>query len=161
MSPNIQTEIKCYMCNSNNNNNNMLFSNLKEECDSNCFISSFSNDWITVLHKNFNKYLKMKLVIKQKLFDKELTKSLVYVNLNQAKHIEIPNQLNNNPTSTNNINAKKSIQCELNQNNNNNDLNLNTNNKLCLNMSINLNSEFSEKSKCSPSLTSNCSTCLI
>jgi hypothetical protein len=92
----IQTEFKCFQCpaaalTAASAAAQQKLSQFRDECEVNCFVASSSNDYIVVAASRSTassvaQSAKLKLLIRQRLNDRELTRSTVFVYLNQERH---------------------------------------------------------------------------
>lgn len=110
----IQTEFKCFQCGSSRTQQ------FKDDCDTNCLVNGISNDWIAVSNR-FSltsndggvssppippQQSRFKLLIRQRIRDKELIRSTVFIHLNQIKH------KTNTAAAANKESIQTSVQCQ-------------------------------------------------
>lgn len=106
----LATDIKCFQCDSFNINGYAI-----NKCELNCFIlNSFENS-IMILNRKLNRISRIKLIIKLKLKNTDISEKVFFLNLKQNKHERMD----------------KKFDCQSH----------NDNNKFCFNISMDLENE--------------------
>jgi hypothetical protein len=152
LSKSIQTEFKCFQCAATASKS----SQFRDECELNCFVTNIANDWIVVSNRAGAVQSKLKLLIRQRLNDRELIRSTVFIYLNQEKHSNLAAIGTVSPVTSKNGKAvsmilndqktsTKNIICDKLSKSDSHKLNVNYLKKnshgQCLNISVNLAAE--------------------
>ncbi|RNA09829.1 Ephrin type-A receptor 4 [Brachionus plicatilis] len=76
----LTSDIKCFQCDSFSSGYAM------NKCELNCFVLSSSHNSIMILNRNLNRISRLKLIIRLKLRDREISEEVLFLNLKQDKH---------------------------------------------------------------------------
>ena len=79
---NVQIDLRCFICSPHN-----YGFYYRDECDKSCFVASSGPNWLTIVNKTGARS-RIKIEIKQLLNSKELSRSVVYVGLNEKPLID-------------------------------------------------------------------------